>query len=528
MIALLCPADASPDARPDVAAEFLRASGVPFRSVALDHTAGDAIADFAGCVRAALVVADDLGPIVRSAVLSLRARGVATAVLIRSLIGHQVLGVLEMGVAWLGELRDEQSVARALERLGVPLPQTDAAGPMVTCPGLLPRDPGVFARIITRDARLLSLLAQVELVAPTAQTVLITGATGTGKELIARDVHDASGRRGRFVAENVAGLDDALFNDALFGHCRGSFTGATGDRAGLVARAHDGTLFLDEIADLSPAAQTKLLRLIENREFHAIGADTPRTTNARFVVATHRDLEERVRDGLFRRDLYYRLRVHELRVPPLCDRPGDVPLLVDRFAAQAAQELGVPVPIVASGFLRRLRAYSFPGNVRELRAICYHAVATCAGPKLDRLVSGPGIPINAALAAADRSAADQDGVIFPERLPRVDELVTMLIQEAVRRADGNQSAAARMLGLCPSAVSKRMKAAEQAYPNHPVDALLPGLADAGLLAELVCRRAVESCMPFHRDGLFTVTVDGVVAALPDEPESVLLQKANNV
>lgn len=433
-------------------------SGDVVESVPVDHRILDAIASRDSNPDAALLVADEIDARVRTAVQALLERRVPAAVLVRSLIGYPVLPILRTGVAWLGVFDGERSVSRALARLGLTNDTTQTGSdPMAAFLNLTPSEPAHFRHIVTSDAAMLGLLGQVELLASTNQTILITGETGTGKDLLARAIHSASGRSGNFVAENIAGLSDELFSDALFGHTRGSYTGATADRDGLVVRAAGGTLFLDEIADLSLAGQTKLLRLLENREFHPLGSDARRVTDARFVVATQCSLEDLVADGRFRRDLYYRLRVHEVRLPSLCDRPDDIPLLTRRFVAQAAAVFQIAAPRIGERFLARLRAYSFPGNVRELRAMVFRAVAFCRGARQEQIEVDSVIPTR--VAGGDRAPAGRPaGTVFPEQLPRIDEVVNLLVAEALDRADGNQSVAARMIGVCPSAVSKRLKA----------------------------------------------------------------------
>ena len=201
------------------------------------------------------------------------------------------------------------------------------------------RHPETFEPIVTQNQRMKTLFVFVESIAPTAETVLIRGETGTGKELIAEAIHAASNRKGQLVKVNSAGLDDAMFADTLFGHAKGAFTGAEEQRKGLVQQAEGGTLLLDEIGDLSPACQIKILRLIEAHEYFALGSDLVRSTDARFVLATNRNLEESISAGQFRKDLYFRLQTHEIRIPPLQERRDDLPLLLDHFLDQACENL---------------------------------------------------------------------------------------------------------------------------------------------------------------------------------------------
>jgi DNA-binding NtrC family response regulator len=319
-----------------------------------------------------------------------------------------------------------------------------------------------FAPIATADPRMLQLMGYVETISKSSHPVLVTGETGVGKELFSRAVHELSGRKGELVTINAAGLDDALFADLLFGHRKGAYTGADSDLEGLIDKAKDGSLFLDEIGDLTPASQLKLLRVIETGEYFPLGSDLMRRGRARFIVATNRDLDAAVSSGHFRRDLYYRLRAHRVRIPALRERLGDLPLLVERFIAQAAAELGKKPPIAPPEIYPLLRGYSFPGNVRELQSMVFEAVN--AGTKdilpLDLFREAMG-GCEAEQRPHPRNSESEDagpGFIFPNPLPSATELTELLFDEALKRASGNQSVAARLLGVSPQAVSKRLKA----------------------------------------------------------------------
>jgi DNA-binding NtrC family response regulator len=315
------------------------------------------------------------------------------------------------------------------------------------------RDPA-FDAIATADPRMLQLMGYAVAIAKSSHPVLVTGETGVGKELFSRAVHALSGRKGELVAVNAAGLDDALFADLIFGHRKGAYTGADSDFEGLIDKARDGTLFLDEIGDLSHASQLKLLRVIETGEYFPLGSDLMRRGRSRFIVATNRDLEAEVAAGRFRRDLYYRLRAHRIRIPPLRERLGDLPLLVERFVATASSELGKESPAVPAELYPLLRSHSFPGNVRELEAMVFEAVNAAAGGAL------PLSTFREALGNAVQGALPSGATtsfVFPNPLPSASELTELLFDEALKRADGNQSVAARLLGVSPQAVSKRLK-----------------------------------------------------------------------
>jgi DNA-binding NtrC family response regulator len=321
-----------------------------------------------------------------------------------------------------------------------------------------PAHPEAFASIVTRDRAMLAIFSYVEAVARSPQPLLVQGESGVGKELIARATHALSGRRGPMVALNVAGLDDAVFADTLFGHARGAFTGADQPRRGMIEEAADGTLFLDEIGDLSVASQVKLLRVLQEGEYFPLGSDRPRRLQARVIAATHADLAARQAAGTFRKDLYYRLVTHQVRVPPLRDRRGDIPLLLDHFLGEAAQALEKRRPTVPRELVQLLGAYPFPGNVRELRAMIFDAVSRHRSHVLsmdsfqEAMTRTGGMPAVTPGVGPPRSPyADVDN------LPTIHDAVELLVDEALSRSGGNQTIAARLLGITQSALSKRLK-----------------------------------------------------------------------
>ena len=214
-----------------------------------------------------------------------------------------------------------------------------------------------------------SIFQYVETIARTALPVMITGETGVGKEMIASAIHKLSGREGAFVPVNIAGLDDHLFSDTLFGHRRGAFTSADSSRKGLIEQASNGTLFLDEIGDLHVESQVKLLRLLQEGKYYPLGADVPKSSNARTVVATNREIQFLRDSESFRNDLYFRLQSHHIHLPPLRERTGDIPLLVAHFLESAAERLDQEIPTPAPELLTLLETYQFPGNVRELQGM---------------------------------------------------------------------------------------------------------------------------------------------------------------
>jgi DNA-binding NtrC family response regulator len=327
--------------------------------------------------------------------------------------------------------------------------------------------PAVFASIITASKRIEALFQYCEVIAPSRQPVLITGETGTGKELFARAIHQLSGAPGRFVPVNVAGLDDTIFTDTLFGHRKGAFTGAEETRRGLIESAADGTLFLDEIGDLSSSSQVKLLRLLQEQEYYPIGSDTPKKSAARIVASTNRDVREAVQQGTFRNDLYYRLCAHRIVIPPLRERLEDIPSLVDHFLCTAAERLGKSQPTHPPELLTLLAAYPFPGNVRELEAMVFDAVARHASGILS-LASFREVIRQQIIESSRLPSVAADGaprvLRFPDHLPTLKEAETLLIDEALKRSKGNQGVAAALLGISRTALNKRLKRTAEPAP----------------------------------------------------------------
>jgi len=323
-----------------------------------------------------------------------------------------------------------------------------------------PHQREAFAEIVTQNKTMQALFCYVEAVARSPQPVLIIGETGTGKELMARAVHRLAAPRGDFVAVNVAGLDDQVFSDTLFGHTRGAFTGADRPRDGLITRAEEGTLFLDEIGDLAAVSQVKLLRLLQEGTYYPLGADRPRQSRARLVVATNRDVVQDVYTGAFRKDLYYRLRAHHIQLPPLRARREDIALLVNRCLAKAAAALHKPVPTPPLALYQLLNTYAFPGNVRELEAMVFDAVARHPGGSLSLQAFKDAIEAARPLVAGERvsaSALPSQNAWNTEPLPTLKEAEDTLIAAAMRYADGNQGVAAGLLGLSRQALNKRLR-----------------------------------------------------------------------
>lgn len=316
------------------------------------------------------------------------------------------------------------------------------------------KNPDDFAEIITRDPKMLELCRYLEAIAHGPHPVLITGESGTGKELIARAVHRLSHPAAPWIAVNVAGLDDNVFSDSLFGHLRGAFTGAERVRPGMVESAAGGTLFLDEIGDLSSASQVKLLRLLQEGEYLPLGADKPRKADTRVVVATNCNLEEEMNSGRFRRDLYFRLAAHRVDLPPLRERRDDLPLLLDHLLQIEAKKLERQPPRYPKELPLLLGTYSFPGNIRELGAMVSDALSTHEGGTLSMRAFKNIIGMHK-LQPQNDSSIKKLG--FGDELPTLQEAGELLVKEALHRAGGNQTLAASMLGISRPALSKRLK-----------------------------------------------------------------------
>lgn len=320
----------------------------------------------------------------------------------------------------------------------------------------------VFSEIVTGNTTMRSIFHYMETIAETSEAVLITGETGVGEELVAKAIHALSGRDGPLVAVNVAGLDDSMLSDTLFGHLKGAYTGADQARVGLIEQASGGTLFLDEIGDLSTRSQVVLLRVLQEREYFPLGGDVPKRANTRIVVATNRDLDALQKDGTFRADFYYRLKTHHIHVPPLRERLDDLPLLVDHFLEKAAHALGKKKPTAPRELCTLLATYRFPGNVRELESMIFDAISHHQSRMLsmDRFKSHIQEARSTRSEALDAVEGNTSPYALFEKLPTLAEAPKLLLAEAMRRAEGNQTLAAQLLGITPSGLNKALKRSE--------------------------------------------------------------------
>lgn len=312
--------------------------------------------------------------------------------------------------------------------------------------------------IVGSSPALRQVLEQIAVVAPTQANVLVLGESGTGKELVARAIHEASTRSRRpLVRVNCASIPKDLFESEFFGHVRGAFTGAIRDRAGRFELADGGTLFLDEVGEIPQELQAKLLRVLQEGQFERIGEERTRTVDVRIVAATNRDLLQEVREGRFRQDLYYRLGVFPVQLPPLRDRISDIPALAEFFLRTASARLGVRTPRMGSAQVAALQRYDWPGNVRELQNVLERAVILSRGGTLQ---------VESLLPGADKARHDDPAAtstVGPvttladiARLER--ELIRRALEESGGKIYGADGAAAR-LGLKPTTLASRIKAA---------------------------------------------------------------------
>ena len=308
-----------------------------------------------------------------------------------------------------------------------------------------PARPEVFSGFLTASSELQRSLAIAEALSELDDPILVLGETGVGKELIARGIHVASGLPGEFVPVNMGGLDDHMFADTLFGHTRGAFTGATTSREGLVTRAGSGTLFLDEIGEMPVESQARLLRLLDSGEFMRLGSDRREFSQARIVCATNRNLEKAVEEDRFRRDLYYRISLHAVRIPPLRERPEDIAPLLTHLVALHAERMGCEPLTVSHSVVKWLRTKPLLGNVRELEQIVVRSLVV---GEWGESAYDSARPPGAALAADVR---------FGDTLPTPEALVQALYTEALTRHGGNRPAAAASIGLSPQAFANRLR-----------------------------------------------------------------------
>ena len=285
-------------------------------------------------------------------------------------------------------------------------------------------------QLIGRDPQMVEIYKTIGVLARNRATVLIRGETGTGKEVIARAIHQHSAFSGEpFIAVNCTALTDTLLESELFGHTKGSFTGAISARKGYFELAGEGTIFLDEIGDTSPDFQTKLLRVLQERSFYPVGGEEPRTTHARVIAATHQPVEQLIKEGRFREDLYFRLKVVEIVVPPLRDRPGDIALIANALLGRVREETHREVYRISDAALENLLSYNWPGNIRELENALMRGAILARG-----------------------SVIGEDHLVLGDHATTLDDLtlslaITRHVQSVLARCAGDETAAAKLLGI---------------------------------------------------------------------------------
>jgi len=305
-----------------------------------------------------------------------------------------------------------------------------------------------FDNIVGRSENMREIFDAIERVAPTRATVLLAGESGVGKDLIARAIHFHSPRRDRpLVKINCSALPENLMESELFGYEKGAFTGATASKPGKFEQADTGTVFLDEIGDVPANIQVKLLRILQEREFERLGSNVTRRIDVRVIAATNQDLRAALEQGTFREDLYYRLNVVPLNIPPLRERKVDIPFLANHFLRKLAPDTGSRVESITDAAMEKLIAYHWPGNVRELENVVERSLVMCPGTRLEAA--------DIKLENAPRKSSQGDSHFLPEGLS-LDEYERDIIREALRRADGNKSQAARLLGLTRNALRYRL------------------------------------------------------------------------
>src|SRR3954470_20630249 len=305
-----------------------------------------------------------------------------------------------------------------------------------------------FENIIGSSPAMQDIFATIMRVAPTRATVLLAGESGVGKDMIARAIHQHSPRKDRpFVKINCTAIPENLMESELFGYEKGAFTGANTSKPGKFEQADTGTVFLDEIGDVPPSIQVKLLRVLQEREFERLGSNKTLHIDVRVIAATNQDLRAALEQGTFREDLYYRLNVVPLNIPPLRERKQDIPFLANHFVQKLAADTGSRAESITDAAMEKLMGYHWPGNVRELENVIERSLVMCAGTQLDAA--------DIKLENAPRARTQTENHFLPEGMT-LDTYEQELIREALRRADGNKSQAARLLGLTRNALRYRL------------------------------------------------------------------------
>ncbi|MCR4316190.1 MAG: sigma-54 dependent transcriptional regulator [Planctomycetes bacterium] len=315
-----------------------------------------------------------------------------------------------------------------------------------------------FSSIVTKNAAMLECLDRARKAAASDATILILGGNGTGKNLIAQAIHNASPRIDRpLVAINCSAIPETLLESELFGHEKGSFTGAQSQRKGCFERAHEGTLFMDEIGDMSFTAQAKILRAVEYHEFERVGGEETLRSDVRIIAASNQSLEKLIQERRFRLDLYYRLAEVTLKVPALVDRKDDIPLLAELFVRECARKYAKNIGSITPDAVDKLAGHSWPGNVRELRAVIKRAVAICPGGEITASeIELEKIEVD----APEQTKSGPAATTQPSLTMSLSEMEKLHIQNVLAEVGGNKSAACRVLGISRPTLDRKLKSLE--------------------------------------------------------------------
>jgi two-component system response regulator HydG len=424
------------DGRSERAAEVSRAISSSGYNTLIETSARSALRRVHARSVNVLVVASDISDMHMSVFLeSLRKANMAAGVVIygQGISAEDAVGWMRAGV--VDVLLEPEGHARLREAVGKAISQSARfTGEAFATPAQEKQPEQV---LLYRSKVMDELMARIRKVAPVKATVLVTGESGTGKEVLARQIHSMSGRRGPYMAMNCAAIPETLLEDELFGHERGAYTGAERLREGRFEAAAGGTLMLDEIGDVPPSTQVKLLRALEEEQITRLGGNKAIPTDVRLIAATNSDLLTRVREGTFREDLYYRLKVIELTLPPLRARKQDIPLLTMAFLRQGAEKHGLPMPRLEQDALEALVGYSWPGNVRQLR----NAVESL-------LITGGDVITKGDLPPEISGAEPEGGHVLEIQLPMtLEQIEDLVIEKTLEITGGNRTRAAEILGV---------------------------------------------------------------------------------
>jgi PAS domain S-box-containing protein len=315
-----------------------------------------------------------------------------------------------------------------------------------------------FQNIISKNHKIKKIFTMLPSIAKSDSTVLIEGESGSGKELFAQAIHTLSERKGSFIALNCAALPDTLLESELFGYKKGAFTGAVKDKPGRFALAENGTIFLDEIGDISTAMQLKFLRVLQEKEYEPLGGTATVKANVRVIAATNKKLKEQVEKGLFRNDLYFRLNIIHLALPPFCERREDIPLLVQHFIDKFRKTTKKNIRSICPSVLNILMQYDFPGNVRELENIIEHCFVLCQGPEIDVECLPEEV-----VSSVSKTMAEGDDTDTAEVNP-LSNAEASTVWAALHRFDGHRAKTASYLGIDKTTLWRKMKKYEINYP----------------------------------------------------------------